>query len=130
MNRTVAWLVLACLAIGMGYLLWTEPKTRFVWLSMLIALPLLLGSAYIVMGISARIRISRDAQRLATVLGGRTLDDVLEQSVYTYAWAGQGSADYLIFRKEGGDAPVAVLPDEGAAQLWIAEDFVKGGVDR
>ena len=130
MNRAVAWLVLACLAIGMGYLLWTDSKTRFVWLSMLIVLPLLLGSAYIATGISERVRASRAEQRLATLLGERTLEEVLEQSVYTSVWAGQGSAAYFIVRKEGGDAPpVATLPDEGAARLWIVEDFLNRSVD-
>lgn len=110
----------------MGYLFRAEPKNKLVWLAMLIAWPLLLGSGYIAFGVSDRVKASRDARSLATLLGDRTLDEVLEQSAYTSVWAGQGSTACLIVRKEGGDGPpVATVPDEGAAQLWIVEDFLK-----
>lgn len=124
MNRSVAWGVIACLIVGGAYVLWNDPKARFLSLFVPIACAVLLAVGCAAISILDRVRSSRATKEFEAMLGDQTLESVLEKSVFTYVGAGQGSGSYFVMKKEGDHEPIAVLPDEVSAQQWIVREFV------
>ena len=124
MSQPVAWSVIACLIVGGVVVLWVDPQARFLVLVVPVLLGCLLAIGYLGAGLRDRWLARSDQSDLESLLSDRTLEDVLEQSEFTYRWVGQGSGDHLILHKDGCSEPVAVLPDEASAQRWILSDFI------